>query len=185
MSIKTSLFTSLLAPTKKFVKKDLSLKRNYVDTLQAVYSMRCPLILFLLRFLLICLAKICHLNAYILHVMGFKNLHNVCHLSVLRYKSSFIWAVLYELLHIIVSNSRISSLNSLTTLATRNSPCPAVCHGTTDSSSAFWELNQTTKRCQSRHRKEKKNWASASGELLQWNWGSGYFKINCTDPVKR
>jgi len=46
-------------------------------------------------------------------------------------------AVLYELLHIIVNNSTISSLNSLLILATRNSPCPAVCCGTTDSLGVF------------------------------------------------
>lgn len=113
--------------------------------------MRCPLILFLLRFLLICLAKKSHPKAYILHGMGFKSLHHMCHLSVLRYKSSFISAVTHYL-----SNSTISSLNSPIILATRNSPCPAVCHGTTNSSDVFCKLNQTTKRHQSRHRKEEK-----------------------------
>jgi len=64
MSVKTSFFTCFLTPTNMFVKTDLSLKRHYVDTLQAVYNMKCPLILFLLRFLLICLANMSSKSLY-------------------------------------------------------------------------------------------------------------------------
>lgn len=104
---------------------------------------------------------ICLVKNPILHRMGFKNLHHICHFLALIYKVSF-----GELLRLIISNSRISSLNSLTILATRTSPCPAVNHGTTDSTGASWERNQTTKRHESRHRKKWKKPQMSREKLL-------------------